>query len=523
VHAVIETSRRADLLEQRTAVETTRKVVRSAVVGLGLLWSLGALAFLLEASRALRVLEERDYGEGILMWQAQHVTDLKTAYHSIANYPYVIFHYPPVFHILSRAAALLTGNLLVGGRLVSILSFLGSCVLLAIIAGHALAGYRDRASKMLGSIGAGLLGFTSAVMPWACLFRVDLVAVFFTLLGLMFFITSPGRPGRAFAAFVFFVIAVYTKQTMVAAPLVCLLSAWLEDRKLAWRILLFSTGLGASVLAVLCVASNGWFATNLFRYNQNPYTFHHLATQWESHIRATFVIPLIASFVVIWMACARGMARKRGVLLTLRQGLRRNQLHRCILIVAGYLTVALLTTIMLGKEGSNYNYFIEVDFAIALLSGLFLGSVANLATFRPAKYATALFLALAAFVFQALPNIDALQFTRNRLALPSSDSQLASYVSTISGPIYGENMVVLVNAGKEIAAEPAIITSLAKNGMWDQTDFVQSIRNHRFSAIQVGTSLDNRERFTQEVAAAIRAEYPETVQVAQSTIYLPRM
>src|SRR5579863_5819547 len=108
-----------------------KKLTWVAVSALAGLWLVGAIAFLFEAIRSLRVPDERDYGEGIVLWQAAHVTNLKTAYHSVDQYPHIVFHYPPVYHLLARTAALTTGDLLTGGRSVSILAFLAICIILA--------------------------------------------------------------------------------------------------------------------------------------------------------------------------------------------------------------------------------------------------------------------------------------------------------------------------------------------------------------------------------------------------------
>jgi hypothetical protein len=469
---------------------------------------LGIAAFFVESHRALTVPEERDYGEGILMWQAMHATHLKAAYHSIDQYPYTVFHYPPVFHLLARAAALLTGNLLAGGRLVSILSFLSVCGVLALIAWRALASCGNRIARILGTLAAGSLGFTSSVIPWACLFRVDLAAALFTITGLALFLDSPGKPRRAFAAFAFFVLALYTKQTMLSAPLVCLLAAWLEDRRMALRLTLFSGVLGSAILLFLNLATGGWFFINLFRYNQNPFTFERLLGAWSFHIQFGFIILLLTGLAAWWTAVAS-------------PDLRATPLRRAILISAAYLACTLLMTVTAGKEGASYNYFLEVDLAVSLLSGLFLGVITELGLRRRERYAMALLLALAIFVLQALPNKGALEFTLSRRSLARNDGKLVEFVNATPGLIYGEDMVVLLGAGKPIAAEPTIITSLAKTGIWDQRRFIDCIRNHTFSAIQVSTTLDNHERYTAEVAAAIRAAYPEKRSLGPYTAYLP--
>src|SRR5689334_16492649 len=65
---------------------------------------------------------ELDYGEGIVLYQASKITDLRFAYKPIDNYPFVVFHYPPVYHLTVLIFATLTGSLLAAGRYESLVS-----------------------------------------------------------------------------------------------------------------------------------------------------------------------------------------------------------------------------------------------------------------------------------------------------------------------------------------------------------------------------------------------------------------
>src|SRR5687767_15780557 len=76
----------------------------------------GALAFVLQSAIAIRTDSELDYGEGIVLWQAANVTNWKRAFHPIEEYPHIVFHYPPLFHLTSRAVAPFTSTLLQAGR-----------------------------------------------------------------------------------------------------------------------------------------------------------------------------------------------------------------------------------------------------------------------------------------------------------------------------------------------------------------------------------------------------------------------
>ncbi|QIK96889.1 hypothetical protein G7076_11065 [Sphingomonas sp. HDW15A] len=98
---------------------------------LGLVW-LVALAFVaVRFSRfldnawfAVRYPYEIDYGEGIV-WQQADMILSGTGYGDITRFPFIVFHYPPIYHLAASAAdQLFTGDWLSAGRLVALLSTL---------------------------------------------------------------------------------------------------------------------------------------------------------------------------------------------------------------------------------------------------------------------------------------------------------------------------------------------------------------------------------------------------------------
>jgi hypothetical protein len=83
-------------------------------------------------------------------------------------------------------------------------------------------------------------------------------------------------------------------------------------------------------------------------------------------------------------------------------------------------------------------------------------------------------------------------------------------------------MIVLVQAGKEVPAEPAIITALAADGKWDESEFVARIRNGEFSAVVIRWTLNNRQRFSQAIGQAVEERYYPITDFYPFTVYLPK-
>src|SRR5678816_2901443 len=120
-----------------------RKLLRVVELVLVLFLLFGAVTFVLQACHTLTTPGEVEYGEGIVLWQAANVTNWTKAFHPVEIYPHVIFHYTPLFHLTSRFVALFTGDLLVAGRLTSILSLAGTCLAGALLTASVFPRGRD--------------------------------------------------------------------------------------------------------------------------------------------------------------------------------------------------------------------------------------------------------------------------------------------------------------------------------------------------------------------------------------------
>src|SRR5258708_6359070 len=107
-----------------------------------------------------------NYGEGLAAWQAAHVTDLARSYSPIDQYPFVVFQYPPLFHLVTHAVG---GDLLAAGRFVSVLSAALLCVVISWATFQALPRRIGWQMRMLAAIFAGALPTTLYNFSWTWL------------------------------------------------------------------------------------------------------------------------------------------------------------------------------------------------------------------------------------------------------------------------------------------------------------------------------------------------------------------
>jgi hypothetical protein len=482
----------------------------------------GAAAFVLRCRDTIRAPYELDYGEGIVIWQAQHVANLPTAYRPLREAPYIVFHYTPLYQVVARVMdALVTHNILSAGRLVSFLAALLTCVLLGLLAWNALPPRFPLFLRAASATVAALLPLNLQTLSWAQLMRVDMLALAFTFAGLLLFALARSVPSLDYLAFLFFALAFFTKQTQLAAPAVCLLVAAAIDWGRAIRLAV-SFGLWiAGGLIALSLPTHGAALLNLFAYNKNPFSF--LSMFGIIEINVFTMAPIAAIAVALPIAGALRMASvPRARLLTvLRNWLKQSMTRRCAAICSLHLVAAFLLSFLCGKRGSNYNYFLEWNIACCVPVAMV---VAFLLAQRGRRARASQIAALAVVLLFSNGGGVALGERLRRpvpWSYPRETALVIDYLQALPGPVYSENMTILAQSRKEVWAEPAIITVLAQSGSWNQADFLNRIRAGFFSAVIVTTSLDNTNRFTPEVREEVEHAYHFDRRFGAYQIYVP--
>src|SRR6266496_1042438 len=210
-----------------------------------------AVGFWYTAVRSVFTTYQLDYGEGIVLYQASKIDDLQVAYKPIEQYPYIVFHYPPLYHLTVRAIAILTGNLITAGRSVSVASGLLTELVIGVLVFLSLPRRLQRTGRVVTASSAALAATLLDALRWTSFARVDMLGILLCFVGIAIFVLSGRHHAWQYAAFVFFTAALFTKQTLVAAPLACLTAALFVDLRHAVRLTLFFGILGGAVLGAL--------------------------------------------------------------------------------------------------------------------------------------------------------------------------------------------------------------------------------------------------------------------------------
>jgi hypothetical protein len=490
------------------------------------LWSAllcGLAGFLADGWHGLRNPFQLEYGEGVVLWQAQHVTDLKQAFGDVRQLPHMVFHYTPLFHLTSRLAAAVTGDLLIAGRLVSLLSLLGISGSIALLVWGALPARMPVKIRAAGAASGAMLCYSVPPMFWARFMRVDVLAVFLEFAGIYLYVRGRRRPALEYAAFFCFFLAIYAKQIAVAGALACAGAGFLVAPKRTIKQVGLLVVCCAITLLALAAATDGRVLLHLFAYNRNPLSLTALYGILKPNISS--MAALVSLALGLPVAFAAGvLAQPSGRLAKVRAALRRSPFHRALIVCGLFLLFTVLVSLSAAKKGAAINYMLEWNLACCPLAAMLIAAVLHWSQRRrriqPAHLAilimpilTSLSTATPGSFFHEEPHIA--EMTKHAAAV-------LARIRQVSGPVYSTDMVLLYHANKAVLAEPAIITVMAEGGQWDETGFVSRIDSEYFDLIVTESSLSDRLMFSPAVASAINRAYQPGEEIGNYKLYWPR-
>jgi hypothetical protein len=468
-----------------------------------------------------------DYGEGIV-WQQALQMFTPSAYGPIDGFPAIVFHYTPLYHVASRFTAMLFGiDLLVAGRTVSIVSTCLACIVLSLIVSTGTKAEASRLSKTFGGVFTGVAVFVLLpIIYWAHLMRVDMLATLLSVTGFWLGLKAYQNPNIIWFAAILFVAAVFTKQTMIAAPTALFGVMLFSKPRLALAGICICVVLGGISLATLSWLTNGAFIQHVFLYNTNRVDWSQLALVW---VIVSFHAPFIGVASILTL---RRIEEIRGhkIRLTSITPLSTES-NRNFFSIVCYFIVCSIMLVLIVKSGSNINYAIEWLFTLLMLVGLgvvasteFLYTLAQ----RPKKPDAAIVIGV--LIVPLLLVAQSLQVYRVdsprdylTLLLPNLTS-LSEKVKKSTKPVVSDEMVLLLRSGKNVVWEPAIFAELASHNRWDERHFISMIHAKEFGMfITVGVRGDRLfdSRYNPSIATAIDDAYPVKEKIAGYTVHLP--
>jgi hypothetical protein len=443
-----------------------------------------SLAVLLQSGEVM-------HGEAVIHDQAARLLHGEPLYQSTSRPPYTIAAYTPVYYWLVAGLQAMFGPGFAPGRIVSLLAAFTTVGLLAALTSRRADSARAGAFAACVFLALGLPGMA----PWSVLYKEDMLGAMFSFASLAA-LDRASRPRQVAVAGAFAALAFLTKQTLIAPALAGALWLWPRDRS---RAVLFA-GTTLALSLGICAAlelTTGAFVENTVLSNVNPFRLDVLSL----NLGALLVYqagPLIVAGSAL-------LARLRA-----RQPLD---------LVAWFWVASLLPRVGLAKVGSNYNYWIELAGATAVLATL--ASWPLLSGRGGPRMPAGPAMSIAANVMIVLLVIGpttpiALRALRSDPARAEAFRALVERVRTEPSDVLAGPLDVVTLAGRPNLLEPYIFSILYREGRWDPTPIVD-----RICSGGVGMVVLNHPLESESPAINAYSYWPEPVYAAfRSTMSL---
>ncbi len=429
------------------------------------------------------------YGEPVLAEAVVRLPERPLLYKAFDEPPMTILPYHPLYFYVSYAASFFTGgNSFAAGRLVSFMSFLAILFL----------AYRILKREGVARVPACVFALMPAVVPlltkYAGTMKMDLLGIAFTLAGVRRLIEwekkRTEKPDRGYGFGVFYLmLSFWTKQSYLTAFIS--FAVFLLFRR-GWKAPAFFTA--CFLVPVICTgallnaATSGAYIANAFLANMLD--FHGSLLAWSWGRFSTGLWPLYAAaFIAL--------------------GARAVKRQPCFLDV--YFVFAVLSTVSLGKTGSDDNYFIELTVAAVLAAGSFFSEDSKGKQVWMKALAGAL-LALQVFGYgkDGLLSGKFASMRGELETLKKQQDEISGLMRLAGGEILCENMGLLVANGRPITYQPFEFTQLADQGYWDASPILSKLKRRNFSMVLLNVNpmaVLRTQRFSEVFLVKLKENY----------------
>ncbi|MFH1738327.1 MAG: hypothetical protein ABIH23_04920 [bacterium] len=464
-----------------------------ALVILG--FSLYTVLFGYHAYRLLAFPYDIDNSEGFLLFGGHRLATGQGLYGDLTSPPHLVDNYPPVYPVLLAVGDRLVGTKFIWGRSLSVAATLGIAVLIYLWIGGVSG---RRWSAFLSAL--CFLSFYH-VYDWGALARVDMVAIFLSVLGLVFV-----ERGKSIVLPVTcFVLSLCTKQTMFAGPLAAVMFLqYREERRSAAALLISVAVLTGLLYALFQLLSGGAFLRHVFVYNSNPYRLLDLFIYFR-HWWATY--PILGG-IGLFFFLHRWKNRQRDLIFY-------------------FLFFSSLSALFCGKIGSAPNYLLEMVVATCLALGLVMAEV-DVAERKDRSVLNLLLpVLLLAQILATMHWPHAMDFSYTPTTSDLYDARNVERILRKSpGPILSERAGLPLLAGHDPFFQPFICTQLARQGLWDEQPLLERIKRHEFPLILLTWDLFEKpadpERFSAEFVSAVADSYEIDQSFRKLVLYRPK-
>lgn len=434
--------------------------------------ALAAIVLLCYVGTMLWAANELSPPESVVSAQSLMLVHDGTLYYDLNHYPYTVCAYMPLFYWLESGLIRAGLSAFHAGRLISFAALMG---LIALCGRIALLYTGDRHAAWVASLA---VASSSLLGSWGTTGQVDTLAAFFALAAFYNYSRFEVRGANSlWIAGVYAALAVFTKQTMVAAPAAIFVLLLVRDRKKAlWFGGIFGLSVATAVLAINA-ALNGRFLANTVFANMNPFSAAKFLLQFRYFVSISFGMLVI-------------------VAVSFGRMLRGRTLAPCI-----YLILAAL--VFLGtaaKIGSDTNYQIETTLLLTVCAAIGLHQIKFFQLYfeRSKSWITLLLIPLAlhmAIGYRVSANALLSRLVNEKLSWAEID-QLRPYVQPSGGLVLATDYSAMVRLRQRMDVEPLIYNLLVSVHVIDPEPVRRDLARGAFSTVILAENVFEPKQFS---------------------------
>ncbi len=398
--------------------------------------------------------------EAIVSVQSRELARSGILYYDLNEYPYTVAPYGPLWYSSIATLYNLGAPLLQTGRLLSFTALLG---ILAVTWRILWLYTGNRYAAWTGTL---LVGSTANLCGWGSLSQSDTVALFCSVAAFHQYSLYRVQPRTSALVRCGFLIAVaiFTKQTFVAAPAAIILLLYLGDRRQAVRFTLTLGSLGTALALALNWYTEGRYFQDAITSNINPFT-------WENVQQHVTYFLLAASGLVILGATGLRHALKGGI-----------QPFYVYLVPS-----ILVWMVTAPKVGSDLNYQMETMVVLAWCGAWSLHQLHFFPLLFRADRGWVTLLQIPVFLHMAVNLVSTGNSLLERVAFEGlrrvETAQMRPFLEGTSDPVISVQIDPLLQTGRRIDVEPMIYNMLVGVGTVDPEPVRRDLAAKKFAVV----------------------------------------
>ncbi|HTX39318.1 MAG TPA: glycosyltransferase family 39 protein [Bryobacteraceae bacterium] len=444
-----------------------------------------------------------NYNEGFNTQMAHMAISGVRLYGTTPQFVYTT--YPPVSFYLIGGLGKIAGDINVVGRWIALASFFGVVVLTGMIV------YK-LTRQLRYAVYAG-----ACFLIWIASYKADRVgmndpqflAMLLSAAGLYCYVRDPESEKWLRWSAVLFVVALFTKQSLLALPTAVAVQLFLTNRKRLVTWLIAGAAAGFALLLLTFLVGGLYFLTDLLIPRVHSYD---LLMANVAFYLMFFQIPLVVAMV--WAMAEPRLRLESLAVWALAAGVAIGFVFCC-------------------EGGSDWNHLFDSILALALIAGLLLPAVEKAVQALPWREALLTVLLVVPFFYTSwilLPqrvSDDAAILG----AVPQFEKEFAAgadFLRSQPGPALCENLLLCYAAGKPMTYDPFAIDQLVKTGNLPPERLVRLIDAHEYPVIQLDIAAgeplvpEERQRIPAAFMRELLARYQPVMRTTGFAIFVPK-